>query len=389
MPLTVEDLSLTALLRILPRGRYRLAGKTDSRFQSFASNSTRIAYRQQGATPAFLVFSGPGQNPQAAAMAAASWAEANWRPNAIQRKVRPGVVVVHVAPGNQLGPAGPVAGAAVPAAVWTVDSATGKVMTAGKPPGSPSAADIRHAADSLMRGAPTPSLGELDAAERNVMQLRTIGVPRIFTGAVSICLVLILLRFGLGGVFALFELPALMSAGDYLAIGSAVVSVLILAGILLGLAVLFNVRNLAFRTPGFSSPYPRTRNLTWSAFAGVMLVLLFLQQGVFPTAVETNPAGTHAGQFMQVTATTNEDGSEAYVEEGGQLTVNLSGWPSNEWAGVTFKSSNPSVLHLDGTQTDKPVATFSARQSGVARVDASSADGSYTFELRVDVGTSP
>ena len=135
MPFSVEDLALTALVRILPRSRYRLAAQTDLRFQSFAGNTARIAYRQQGATPSFLLFAGPAQNPHAAATAAASWAEANWRPNAIQRTVRPGVVVIHVAPGNQLTPAGPVPGAVVPSTVWTVDSATGKVEAAGKPPG--------------------------------------------------------------------------------------------------------------------------------------------------------------------------------------------------------------------------------------------------------------
>lgn len=386
LPFSVDDLALTALVRILPRSRYRLAGQTDSRFQSFASNSFRIAYRQQGATPAFLLFSGPGQNPQAAAMAAASWAEANWRPNAIQRKVRPGVVVVHVAPGNQLTPAGPVAGAAVPAAVWTVDSATGKAVTSGNPPGSPPAGEIRQAANNLMRGAPAPSLGELDAAERSVMQLRTIGAPRLFTGVVSICLLVILLRFGLGGLFALFTLPVLIGAGDVAAVGEAVVSVLILAGILLGLALVFNVRNLAYRTPGFSSTFPRTRNLTWAGYAVAMLVLLGLQQGVMPAIPATNSAGNSGDQSLHVTATTTDDGGDTYVALGGRLTVDLTGWPSSEWDGVTFKSSNPSVLHLDGTDTGRPVARFTGRQSGVARVDATSADGTYTFQLRVDVG---
>ncbi len=164
MPFEVEDFARAALVRILPRTRYRLAAQTDSRFQNFAGSTVRIAYRQQGATPAFLLFSGPGQNPQSAAMAAAAWAEANWRPNAIQRRVRPGVVVVHVAPGNQLTPAGPVAAAVVPSTVWTVDSATGKVDTAGNPPGSPPASELRRSASSLMRGEAAPTLSELDLA---------------------------------------------------------------------------------------------------------------------------------------------------------------------------------------------------------------------------------
>jgi hypothetical protein len=58
---------------------------------------------------------------------------------------------------------------------------------------------------------------------------------------------------------------------------------------------------------------------------------------------------------------------------------------------VTFKSSNPSVLELVSTPSAgaAPIAKFSARQAGVARVDASSSDGTYTFELRVDVGETP
>ena len=39
-----------------------------------------------------------GERSRLAATAAAAWAEANWRPNAIQRRVRPGVVVVQIAP---------------------------------------------------------------------------------------------------------------------------------------------------------------------------------------------------------------------------------------------------------------------------------------------------
>ena len=384
----MEELALSALVRILPRNRSRLAAQNDSRFQAFASNTTRIAYRQQGATPAFLLFSGPGQNPQSAALAAATWAEANWRPNAIQRRVRPGVVVVHVAPPNELTPAGPVAGAAVPSAVWSVDSTTGRVDTASKPPGSPAPSDLRKAAEGLMRGGRVPSLGELDIAERNVMQVRTIGAPRIFTGVVSICLVLVALGFGLRGVYSLFALPTLLATGDVAAIGAAVVSVLLLAGILLGLGILLNVRNLAFRTPGFSSPEPRTRNVTWGAYAAVMVALLVAQQGVFPNVLSTRNAGAGQANYLHVSATVDDDGSETYVLVGGELTVDLSGWPSSEWPGVQFKTSNPSVLSLDSTPLPgRPVARFTPHQAGVSRVDATSTDGRYTFQLRVDVGT--
>jgi hypothetical protein len=58
---------------------------------------------------------------------------------------------------------------------------------------------------------------------------------------------------------------------------------------------------------------------------------------------------------------------------------------------VTFKTSNPSVLSLDSTPAPgaAPKAKYSAHQAGAARVDASSADGKYTFQIRVDVGPPP
>ena len=387
LPFTAEDFARTSLLRILPQGRYRLAGQSDSRFQAFAGNAIRIAYRQQGATPAFLLFAGPGQDAHAAAVAAASWAEANWRPNAIQTRVRTGVVVVHIAPGGQLAAAGPVTESAVPSAIWTIDSDTGRVEVAGRPPGSPAGGEMKRAAAALLKGAPVPSLGELDVAERNVMRIRTIGPPRLLTGALSICLILILVRFGLGGVFSLFALPALLEAGNMLAIGSALVSVLILAGILLGLGLLLNAGNLAYRTPGFSSPEPRTRNLAWGGFGAAMVSLLVIQQAVLPAAVQTSNAERGpSSQFTHVTATVSDDGSETYVLVGGDVTVDLSGWPSSEWPGVQFKTSNPSVLSLDSTPSfARPVAKFGAHQAGAARVDATSTDGHYTFEVRVNV----
>ena len=69
---------------------------------------------------------------------------------------------------------------------------------------------------------------------------------------------------------------------------------------------------------------------------------------------------------------------EVFVATGGQLVVDLTGWPSSEWA-VTFKSSNPSVLELMPDKTEspatRPVATFRAVSAGFARVDAGSGDG--------------
>ena len=391
MPFTAEELAVTALVHILPRSRYRLAAQTDGRFQTFASNTTRIAYRQQGGTPAFLLFSGPGQNPNAAALAAAAWAHANWRPNAIQRKVKPGVVVVHVAPGNQLTPAGPVPGTAVPATVWTVDSATGKVVAAGKPPGSPSAGEIKSAASSLMRGVPAPPLGELDLAERGVMQMRTVRMAPALSYGVGILLFIFALRYGLGGLFGLITLPSVLNGGSGLRSYetlSVVLSVVLLCGILFGAAVLFNFRNLAYSAPGFSSPTPGVRNVAWGAYIAVMIGTAVLYDGVLPQLERQTAASTVKSDYTHVKAALSDDGGDIYVVSGGDVSIDLTGWPSSEWNGVDFKSSNPSVLTLDSAQSSKPLAKFSAHQAGVARVNATSADGKYAFQIQVDVGSS-
>ncbi len=391
MPFTAEELAVTALVHILPRSRYRLAAQTDGRFQTFASNTTRIAYRQQGGTPAFLLFSGPGQNPNAAALAAAAWAHANWRPNAIQRKVKPGVVVVHVAPGNQLTPAGPVAGTAVPATVWTVDSATGKMAAAGKPPGSPSAAEIKSAALSLMRGVPAPPLGELDLAERGVMQMRTVRMAPALSYGIGVLLFIFALRYGLGGVFGLMALPSVLNGGPGLLsyeTFAVVLSVVLLCGILFGAAVLFNFRNLAYSTPGFSSPTPGVRNVAWGAYIAVMISTAVIYDGLLPQLERQTQANIVKSDYLHVKASLSDDGGEIYVVSGGDVSLDLTGWPSSEWNGVDFKSSNPSVLTLDSAQTSRPLAKFSAHQAGIARVNATSADGKYSFQLQVDVGTS-
>jgi hypothetical protein len=393
LPFDVEEFARAALVRILPRSRYRLAAQNDARFQSFAGNTVRIAYRQQGGTPAFLLFCGPGQNPQSAAMAAAAWAEANWRPNAIQRRVRPGVVVVHVAPGNQLTPAGPVPAAVVPSAIWTVDSATGKVETAGSPPGSPPASDLRRSATSLMRGEAAPTLGELDLAEKGVMHLRTVAMPRFVNAFLGVLLFVFALRYGLAGIGSLMLLPLMLSGGVTqagglgLILAEEVINVLLLAGILLGAGILFNFRNMALRVPGFSSTVPGTRNVVWGAYLAGMIGLAVALDGVVIPA-ERHPVPTNPStQYQHVTATVTEDGTDTYVQAGGDLTVDLSGWPSTEWPGVTFKTSNPSVMSLDTPPAEggHPVAKFGAHQVGTARVEAASADGRYTYLLRVNV----
>jgi hypothetical protein len=386
---TAEDLARSALLRILPRHGYRLAGQTDSRFSAFAANCVRIAYRQHGARPGFLLFTSGEQDALAAAREAAAWAAQNWRPNRIQKKVAPGVVVVQVGHAAQLVRSGQVAGTAVPSAVWTVDVETGRSATDGRPPGAPAPAEIRRAAAALVSGVPAPSLGELDLAEREMLRPRSISMPPLLTGAISICLLLFALRYGAAAFFGAIAWSGLISAGAVsgLALAGLTADALLLAGIVLGVGILFNVRNLAYRTPGFSSWSPGVRTATWAGFFALMVGLVIVTDVVLPSLSRSTTAAAARSQLMQVTATVDDDGSESALAVGGTLSVDLSGWPKSEWSGVRFTTSNPSVLSLDATPAGDaaPVARFGGRAVGAARVDAASADGRYSYQLRVSV----
>jgi hypothetical protein len=308
------------------------------------------------------------------------------------------VVVVHVAPGNQLIPAGLVNGAAVPAAVWTVDSAAGKVQATGRPPGSPSAGDLKHAADALMRGEPAPSLGELDLAERGLMQLRSVSMPRAVSGLLGIFLFYFAIRYGIGGLLSLMILPSLLGAGSYpsnpgkvIAVAQLVVNTLLLAGVVLGAGLFFNFRNLALRMPGFSSGSSTARNVSWGAYIAVMIGLALALDVVLPGAERKSGVTASQSEYTHVTSTVADDGGEIYVVVNGDVTVDLSGWPQSEWSGVEFTTSNPSVLSLDSKPADgaAPIAKFTAHQAGASRVSASSTDGRYSFQVRVDVGPPP
>jgi hypothetical protein len=313
--------------------------------------------------------------------------------------VRPGVVVVQVAPAGELSTPGLVASTAVPAAIWTVDSETGHAETAGQPPGSPSGAEVKRAGAALARGLPAPSLGELDHAEREIMQMRTRAMPQGVGGIVGIVLILFALRYGFGVLTSIVALGGAIRSphgvgnrpgGQLLLYGELVTNVLILVGILVGLGVLFNIGNLALRLPGFSSPASRTRRITWAGYPAPMVALLVVLNVAVPAAAGTGLGNGAQGQYMRVTATAADDGSETFVTVGGDLTVDLSSWPASEWAGVSFETSNPSILSLDQAPAagSPPVAVFTARQVGAARVDATSADGRYTFQLRVNAFSS-
>jgi hypothetical protein len=304
------------------------------------------------------------------------------------------VVVVQVAPPGELVTPGLVASTAVPAAIWTVDSDSGRVDTAGQPPGSPSGAEVRRAGAALAQGLPAPSLGELDHAEREIMQMRSVAMPPALGGVAGILLFIFAIRYGFGALFSLFILSSYLRSaqgasatpgGPVVIYGELLVNLLILVGIVVGVGVLFNIRNLAFRLPGFSSPVPRARTMTWVGYGAVMVLLAVMLDVVLPGAAGSAARNAPQDSYLHVKVTTADDGSEAYVMVGGDLTVDLASWPSSEWSGVTFKTSNPSILSLDQTPPagSDPIAVFTARLEGTSRVDAASADGRYTFQLRV------
>ena len=285
MPFDAEELARAVLVRVIPGRRYRSAGRTDSRFTDFVADTVRIGYRQQGANPSLLLFSGPGQDPLAAARSAAEWAASNWRPNAIQRTVRPGVVVVQVAPPGELVRAGPVEGTAVPATIWTVDSGSGRTETPGRPPGSPPPGDVRGPAGALARGVPAPTLGELDHVERQVMIGRTAPVQPVVSGIAALLVVFFAIRYGLLVFNSLVTWARISQAGgmgQLVGLGFVAANALLLIGIALGAGLLLNLGNLAYRAPGFSSQSPKVRRATWAGYVLVMLALVVAVEFVLP-----------------------------------------------------------------------------------------------------------
>jgi hypothetical protein len=126
-PDATDDLARAALLRIVPSG-YRLIDEHDERFTGIREKFVRLALKHLGGKPSLVGFVDAGVDAQEAARAAAAWAAQNLTPSAIQRRVDPGVLVIAV---NGAATAGPVPGAAVSSAVWTV-APDGRVETAGR-----------------------------------------------------------------------------------------------------------------------------------------------------------------------------------------------------------------------------------------------------------------
>jgi hypothetical protein len=269
-----EELARTALVDLVPRQRYRLAGRGDERFAAFAPMCLRIAFQHLGAHPSLVLFCGPGQDAREAARQAAAWAAGAWRPSAIQRHVLPGVVAVQVAPAAGLAAPGPVEGAAVPAVVWTVDAESGEVAAPAGPRGGPSAGAVRRAARHLAGGRPAPPVGALDVAERAVMQgrrsYRVGGAPSIV--ALVLALVALRLAFGVYGDIV---------SRQWLALPRDLVLLIGVAG---AIALATDYAGIRSRVPGFSSSRRWVPALSWVGYAAAVLLATALLGLLVPVA---------------------------------------------------------------------------------------------------------
>jgi hypothetical protein len=190
-PYSADDLARAALLRIVPSG-YRLIDEHDERFSGIRDRFVRLALKHLGPRPSLVGFTAGDVDPQDAARALAGWAAQNLTPNAIQRRVSPGVLVIAV---DSPVSAGPVEGAAVSSAVWTVRG--GQLEARGRPPGSPSAGLLRDVVRRLQRGESAPGIGQVDYVERNLMYGRGRRARAAGLSGGAILLIVLGLFFGL------------------------------------------------------------------------------------------------------------------------------------------------------------------------------------------------
>ena len=198
-PYATDDLARAALLRIVPSG-YRLIDENDERFTGIREKFVRLALKHLGGKPSLVGFVDAGVDAQEAARAAAGWAAQNLTPNAIQRHVDPGVLVIAA---DAAATAGPVPGAAVSSAVWTV-APDGRVETHGRPPGSPSPGLVKDVVRRLQRGEPAPGIGQVDYVERNLMYGRGRRARAAGLSGTAILLIVLGIFFGLRLVPGLF-----------------------------------------------------------------------------------------------------------------------------------------------------------------------------------------
>lgn len=369
----VEELARSVLVRIIPDG-YRLTGRSDARFAGFSDQTQRIALRHLGPRPSLVAFCGPGQDAGLVARSAAEWMAANFRPNAIQRRVQPGVLVVAVGPPPQLPAAAELKDLPVDASIWTVDAGSGRLESRGRPPGSPSPGVVASAARDLAQGRPAPPIGALDVAERTLMNPRRRYRYAGPTGIVAVILVLLAFRYGVGFLYGLAVNPV-----------TAIGELVVVAGLAGAALLFFDVWGLRSRLPGFSSRRRGVVAASWAAYAGTFGLLAIIFNLVLPILLPPAAAGC---SVRDCTVTAADSSAKVAMTRDAVLTVDLSDAPKAAWADMRIESSDPAILEklAQGSRSgDPPSARFRALAPGSARIIAASASGGFTFEIIVDV----
>lgn len=369
----VEELARAVLLRIIPNG-YRLAGRSDERFAAFISETQRIALQHLGGRPSLVAFCGPGQDAMLVARAAAEWMAAKFRPNAIQRRMRPGVLVISVGPPQQLPEAAELKDLPVEASIWTVDANSGHLHWKGRPSGSPSPGVVSAAARDLARGVEAPPIGTLDYAERSLLQRS----PRYRyagpTGIVGLILIFVAVRYG-AAFFYGFGVSPIAAIGE----------LVLAAGILGGALLIFDVWGLRSRLPGFSSRSRGVVAASWAGYIATFGALAIVFNLVVPRLL---PASRGACSVEGCTVTAADDKATVTMTRTAVLTVDLGDAPQASWADMRIESSDPSILEklAQGSRAgDPPSGKFKAVGSGSARITAVSDAGGYRFEIMVYV----
>jgi hypothetical protein len=350
--LDLDDLARAVLIQVVPGG-YRLIDESDSRFVGVRERFSRLALKHVGPKPSLVGFAAPGVDPRDAARAAAAWAAENLRPNAIQKHVTPGVLVIALGGPELAAAAGPLAGAAVRATVWTA-TPDGRAETRGGAPGCPPASVLRGALRRLLAGEPAPTIGQIDVAERALMYGR--GRRPYFLDSPLLALIGFFCGLwalsGVGGL--LRELQAGVS-GHALLDG---LRVLMLVGVVL---YAFDVGGARTSLPLLSSPDRRVVIATVSTYVVALVVVTWLG-----AAVVLNPGSAPGCGDGCAVVTAAQSGTTLAIPVGGAVEVVLdvnADCPATSDAGVLQADT---CDHDRGAQPPATVGLFHAVQAGTA-----------------------
>jgi hypothetical protein len=397
LALTPDDYARAILLEVVPRG-YRLVDPSDERLAVVHAHCLRVAMRHVGPTPTLFGICGPGGNAREAARLGAEFAARTFVPTAIQRRVRPGVVMVALGTGAELPAAGPVDGTPVPAVVWTLDTAGGRLSARGRVPGAPPAGSIKRAIDRLLRGAAPPTIGAIDVAERNLMYGR--GGRRYTTGGTVLSLI------GLLAAFALLRNLSLVAAGLQ-APGPRLLLDFISSAGLLGLVLLaFDAGGIRARLPGFSSPNSTTVTVSFGLYIFTLLAVPGIVGAyvIKPPGDGGNPAAGGGG-FVTAAQCIAPDclyiddagnGRQYHLRAGGLVVIYIGATPSDLSSDPVlcdFHDSAPPPVVLEkqacagGNNPGDPIQDrFRATRAGVAHLSLRSGQYRYQVDIVVDPG---